>query len=577
MQEYEFDKTRKAIRVDKLQEEEKRLLLEKFKEKGGKILKEKAISKEIPDFKESKSNYKEEKKLPSQVYREQKLKEAERIAYEKAKREEIIKKASSFFALWVLKLNLWLKKIITFDGKFFRSEFLSFLNLEFRRSLLELNIITLEFFSEPKFLDHFKKKFPPLCLELLKRVYLLHNRMQLADLTSHSSERNEILDSIRIPLFHYLKQFYILASYKELALKTLLESVDIIESIQKKSPDIYKNKKKRIQQSWDILMYNAFPKFILISQFLEGKKLEPFTSLYEEEILNLSPKEKIDPTKFQDYQNVSLDEIIKTDKKATSNEQNEKQEKPVDPEEEKKQKAIEKTYKYGLKFLNLLSLEELRKKYDTKQEFKDITLYDKIFITFLYINFFDDQFGFIFMTNKLQLNTFYRGDLKVNLKDEMSILYEDFRKIYEYFRKYYSDYLEYKKVIEDTLIDKKSIDYQKKLDYFEKRRIASARETYKVMLNYIKKCERVLVILFKDIREKKQIVTNPDDIIELEFDPSSSIKKIMHQKPIKEIIRDAYATSFSILLKMEKKELYIEPLEFTKEEFDFFFNESLEL
>lgn len=582
MQEYEFDRTRKSIKLDNLDEQEKKLLLEKFKEKGGKVLKEKAISKETPAIKtkkekpflaqENKTQTREEKKLPSQIYKEQKFKEAEKIAQEKAEKEKLLKKAASRFSLWTLKLNLWFMNIINFNGKFFKSEFISFLNLEFKKAILELNIITVECFSEPKFLENFKTKFPPVCLELLKRVYLLYDRKQLSNLTSHSSDIGEavIVEALKIPLFHFLRRLYVLESFKELTLKTLMESIDIIESLQKKAPDIYRNKKKRVQESWKYLMYTALPKFILIAQHLEKKKIEPFTTLFEEEILALSSKEKIDISKYQDYNSVSLEDIIKPEKKETTESSSkEPEQKQIDPEEEKRQKIIEKTYTYGLKFLNLYPLENLRERYDPKNEFKEISIYDKIFIIFLYLNFFDDQFGFLFLTNKLQLNTFFKNDVRVNLKHEMSLLYEEFRKIYEFFRKYYSDYLEYIKTKEDEVVDKKSIDYQKKLDYFEKRRISSARETYKMILNYIKKCEKILALLYKDVRENKQIVVNPDDIVELDYDETN--KKIMDKKPIRDVIRDAYATSFAIIYRIENKELKIDPIEFSEEEYNLSF------
>ncbi len=579
MQEYEFDKTRKAIKIDRLNEEEKKQLLEKFKQKGGKVLKEKAITKEVPHLKEGKekTSFREEKKFdfredrrPSQVFKEQKLKEAEKIAREREEKETILKKATSRFSLWTLKLELWFKKITSFKGNFYTSEFLSFLNLEFKKAILELNILTVECFSESKFLERFKTKFPPICLELLKRVYLLYDRKQLSDLTSNPSDDTRVIvDALRIPLFHFLKCLYVLDSFKELTLKTLLESIDILESLQKKPPEIYRNKKRRIQESWKYLMYIALPRFILLAQHLERKKIKPFTTFFEEEILSLSSKEKIDITKYQDYSSVSLEDIIKPEKKESIDQKQEKtEEKPLDPEEEKKQQMIEKTYHYGLKFLNLYSIEELRNRYDPKNEFREIPIYDKVFIVFLYFCFFDDQFSFLFLTNKLQLNTFFKNDVKVNLKHEMSLLYEEFRKIYDSFRKYYSDYLEYKKTKEEA-IDKKSIDYQKKLDFFENRRISSARETQKLILNYIKKCEKMLALLYKDIRENKQIVVNPDDIVELDYDDIN--KKIMNKKPIRDIIRDAYATSFAIVHKIESKELKLDTIEFSEEEYNLLF------
>jgi phosphosulfolactate synthase (CoM biosynthesis protein A) len=47
MDELEFDKTRKAIKAHELSEEERKKLLQTFVEKGGKVLQEKSIKKNL--------------------------------------------------------------------------------------------------------------------------------------------------------------------------------------------------------------------------------------------------------------------------------------------------------------------------------------------------------------------------------------------------------------------------------------------------------------------------------------------------------------------------------------------------
>ncbi|GIX41436.1 MAG: hypothetical protein KatS3mg129_1169 [Leptospiraceae bacterium] len=586
MDEFEFDKTRKAIGADELDEEERKKLFQRFREKGGQVLKENIVKKNLENEAKLRSPkiIQEERKLPSQIYREEKLKEAERIAREKVKREAILKKASSPMAIFSLKMQLWLKGITFFNKDYLKPSFLSFLNLEFKKSILECNILATEFLSDPKFLEVFKKSYTPLYLELLKRVYLLYDRKQLSDLTSSYTNSGDILtiDLIRIPVFAFLRKLYVIQPFRELTLKLLLDCIDIQQNLQKKQPTLYKNKKKRIQESWYILMDKTYPRFVLIAQYLERKKLEPFTDLFEE-MIGINLEDKIDPNKLQDFKDVKLEalgNIGNTSKEAVQkkveaqNNQNNIKEKEnsqtntqEESEEEKKERIHNKIYQFGLRFINLYPIEKLKQMYDPKDEFKNISYRDKLFLSYLLLNFFDDQFGFIFLTNKIQINSFIRNGVRVSLKDDMSILYETFRKIYEYFRKYYEDYNEYLNIKNDEFADKNSLDYQKKLDYYEKRRIKSAKEAYKAMLNYIKKCEHILLILFKDLRDKHQYILNPEDIIELEYDESK--RKLMHKKKIKEIIRDAYATAYTIAYKMEQGELSIGDLELTEEEFQF--------
>jgi hypothetical protein len=582
MDELEFDKTRKAIKAHELSEEERKKLLQTFVEKGGKVLQEKSIKKNLENqpklsSQQQKKGY-DDRKLPSQILKEEKLKEAERLAKEKVTRESILEKASSPWAIFSLKMQLWFKGITYFNKEILKPSFLSFLNLDFKKSILECNILATEFLSDPKYMEIFKKTYSPLYLELLKRVYLLYDRNLLNSLTSSqiNSEESVSIEIIRIPVFHFLRKLYCLKPFGELTLKLLLDSIDIQQNIQKKPSDIYKNKKKRIQESWDILMYNAFPKFILIAQYLEKKKLEPFTDLFEE-MIDVKIEDKIDPKRYQDFKDVNLESLgklvsSKTDQQEpnkTINQQESVQQTAVKESEQKdesakKEEIHNKIYQFGLRIISLFTLRQLKALCDPKDEFKFSDFRDKVWISYLLLNFFDDQFGFIFLTNKIQINTFMQGGVRVNLKNDMSILYESFRKIYAQFKKYYDDYSEYQKIKNDESANKNSLDYQKKLDYFETRRKTAAKETYKIMLEYITKCRHILLILFKDLREKNQYILNPEDVIELEIDESK--RKLMHKRKVKEIIRDAYATAYTIAYKMEQGELTLRELELTEEE-----------
>ncbi len=588
MDEFEFDKTRKAIGIHKIDEEEKKKLLMKFQQKGGQILKEKVIKKveESPTSKKQQKQFSpltRDPKLPSQTLKEEKLKEAEQIAKEKVQKEEILKHASSAFSIFSLKINLWLKGITYFNSEIVKPSFLSILNLEFKKSILECNILTTEFLSDSKFFENFKKQFYPFQLELLKRIYLFYDKNQLANLTSGFSESREgvPLDLLRVPIFDFIRKFYVIQPFRETALKLLLDCIDLQKMIQNKPEHIYKSKKKRIEEAWNYLMDKIYPKFILIAQYLERKKIEPNTELFEE-MINISYDDKINPQRIQSFNDVHLESILKVhdktsttstiDEKNIQKQENQQQttenvnEEPKNQEEDQKEKTYQKIYNFGLRFLNFYSLEKLKKIYDPKDEFRNLPLKDKLFILYLYLNFFDDQFGFIFSTNKIRINTYIKDGQKINLKDDMNLIYENFRKIYEYFRKYYSDYIEYYNYKNDVYLNKNSIEYQKRLDYYEQRRIKTGRETYKLILNFVKKCEQILLILFKDIREKKQYISNPEDIIQLEYDETKL--KLMNKKMIQEVIRDAYATIFSIAYKMERGELHVGDLELSDEEFN---------
>ncbi|MCS7204363.1 MAG: hypothetical protein NZ853_01550 [Leptospiraceae bacterium] len=605
MDEFEFDRTRKAIGVNKLQEEEKKKLLKMFQEKGGKVLKEKMVKKEQSTLlhtrtQTDKSDRREVKSIYERYEQDSLQKESEKIAREKIERDEILKKASSPLSIFLLKLELWLKGIIYFGKNEIKPSYMSFLNLEFKKSILESNILTSELLTDPKFIEEFKKKFQPFSLELLKRVNLLYDRKQLSDLTSVYSESggSVSVDLIRTPLFHFLRKLYVLSFFRELTLKLLLSCIDLQQSIQQKQIELYRNKRRKIEEAWAILMNKALPDFILLAQFIEKKRV-PSNSPLLQEIIDLSPTELLDPRKIRDFKDVVFEHVnldqkksnqtaetnteIPTTQSEISQYQTEEQKEntaqipqdlqettinqniEVDSKDDKKDQAHQKVYQYGLRFLLYYPVDVLRKKYDPKDEFKLIPINDKIFLSFLFLNFFDEEFGFVLLTNKIQIQPYWKEGVKINLKEEMSNLYESYRIIERSFRKYFNDFIAYLEVKNDPYVNKNTIDYRKRLDFHTKKRIQSAIETHKVMSNYIKKSTQILLTLYKDTKEKQQVITNPDDVLQLEH--TDKKEKLMNNKKVRDVIRDAYATAYTLTYKMEQGELYVGEVELPPEEF----------
>lgn len=591
MDEFEFDRTRKAIGVHKLEEEEKKKLLQKFQEKGGKILQERAVKKEDTNryvYTEKTSG--QQRRETGFLERERDFRESktqDRITEkidEKTKKEELLKKASSPLAIFFLKLQLWLKGIIHFQSEIIKPSYMSFLNLEFKKAILETNILATELLSDPKFLEEFKKKFQPFLLEILKRMYLIYDRKQLSELTADYTETGNgvKVEEIREPLFYFLRRIYIFHRFREFTLRALFSFIDLQESLQKKQKEIYNNKRRRIEEAWSILMDKALPNFILLAQLAERKRLEPFTPLFEE-MIGLPFTEHLDPSKFRTYQDVDLTSLksvvnqqqesspadtVESGEPAQNTEQTDQQqqqevqqEKPQDP----KELIHQKIYQYGLRFLLYYPVPQLRKMYDPKDEFKEIPVYDKIFLSYLFLNFFDEQFGFIFLTNKIKIATFFKDGVKSNLKEEMSSIYENYRSIERSFRKYYADYMTYLSTKNDPYANRNSIDYQKLLDFQTKKRVQSALETHKIMLSYIRKITQILLTLYRDTKESNHYILNPDDIIQLEYDEKKN--KLMNMKKVRDVIRDAYATAYTLTYKMENGELYVGELEMSEEEF----------
>lgn len=582
MDEMEFDRTRKAIGSDALEEEERKRLLGAFTARGGKVLDEKALKKQQAEERRSGKMPSGEgrtsvsgTKLPSELHREQRARELERQALERKRKEAMLREASGFFARLGIKFRCSIAGLTPFGSATVQPSALSFFSLELRKALIECNIIGNELLvNDADLARSLKKELKnPFYIELINRARLLYDRQELSELLASYSEANPRpvpLESMRVPLYSLLRKLYALMPYRESYLKSIQMGIMIQQKQEKKASDLYVAKQKGIEASWRLLMDKAFPKILLLVQRLEMKSIAPGHPLFEE-MIGFGPDLRIQVPQG----GAPAAPVAATEEKQEAEkpqEEAEKQEETLSPEEQakkekerKKQEIAQRLFDYGLSLHRRWTPEQLRAAYDPKNEYALADLRDKAFLAYLLLCFFDDQFAFILTTNRLQLEPMVQSGIRVNLKQDMADAYQSIRGCYDMFRSYYHDYEEYKKAVDEGAKAGNYIDHAKKVSMFETRRGKTGREVRVAIKNYMNKIEKLLAVLLRDMKEGGHVVLNPDDVFVMDLEADQ--QKIMNGRKMKEIIRDTYAFAHVLGKRLENGDLYGGVLELSEEDF----------
>lgn len=578
MDEMEFDKTRQAIGAQNLGQDDRKELLDRFKKSGGEVLREKAVGR--PEEEKGKGGKSgrgggglSDTKLPSQIAREKKRQEAELERLKQKQKEAEEKEASSFFARLSIKIKCMLGGLTPFGSTQVLPKFLSRVNLDAKRALMECNILGNELLvvnaEVSRAIRKELAKKNPVMLELIQRSMELYDRVELNELVGGYAENPNAfvtLDAIRVPLFGLLRKLYYLKPFQETFLQAMELAIDIQQSVQKKQSELYSSKKKKFRQDWKTLMNSIYPSLVLLAQRAEMKKAEPGTTLFED-MIGVLEKDKVGRKKPEDLQ-TEEPAAAKPDQdkpsKTEDDEENKESEENKEAEEEEV-KEIPKEIAYGMQLMKLRSVTKLRKLYDPKGDWKHLPDNDKVLLSILMLRFFEDQFGIILTTSQMKLNPKYHEGRKIDYREKLSDLVERARIPYESYRNYIHESTEYYKAVEDPSASMNYVEHSKKVQFHDNRRGGSGRETRVAIAEYMKNVSKALSELISDIRSGGSIVANPDEPMTIES--ISDEKMRLNGKKVKEGIMESYCFAYALANRIESGDLFGGVLEMSEEDF----------
>ncbi len=571
MDEMEFDRTRKAIGADGLDANSRRDMMDRLKKAGGEVRSERALRQETPAQPGGRGRPAgggpgTDKKMPSDLARERLRQESEARAQARRSLLDAEKEATSFMARFSIKLRCRLGGLTPFGRDVVYPRFMSRLNLDAKRAVMECNILARDLFSSNAetgraIIKELDKK-QPLYVELIERGAELYNPTEIGDLTSPYNAAPDSpapLDAIRAALFSFLRKLYYLKSFQETYLTAVDTAIGLQQQIEKKQAGLYASKRKKIASDWKVLMNEIYPSLVLLAQRVEMKQAEPGTRLFED-MLAIVDENRLGRRKPGDPVG-RLEE--KKEQEATA-EPGEKTEEPTEEEEAPEEQPDLRT---GMQLMKALSLPDLRKKHDARGELAALHDNDKVLLSYLFLREFESEYSFILTTQKIRLNAAYKQGKKIDYHQRLADIFEQIRPALDGFKQYAHQTGEYNRALTEGQGQVQNyVEHAKRVQLLENRRGASGRETRVNIKNFVEKVHLTLVDLLEDIRTNtNKIVLNADEPIK--FDVQIEGRRRLQGRSVRDALTEAYGYALALATRIDSGDLFGGVIEMGEDEF----------
>ncbi|TGM80706.1 hypothetical protein [Leptospira bouyouniensis] len=569
----DFDNTKRAIGVGKLDDSQRKDMFNKFKSAGGEVIKEKTPPKED----DSKRNRPEPKVRQSTVSRggdegrsgsrggsassggnpsKQDSNSYKSQADSKAQYE---KEISSFGARFSIKLKCWLARVTSFGSSDLTPKFMHDFSIRGKQALIELQYSGNELLANQQYSPQLSKaldRINPLLVELLAMGQKLYNGPELTDITEPimtAPESPVAIERVKNQFYSLFKRMYILYPYQETLKKSFSQAYDELQKLEGKPSLIYANKKRKVLQEIDTLFDGFFDRLYLVVLRAENKNI-PLISRYMENLLGITQEEK--PGQRKSGENVPGGKPVETkeerDAEASAKEDEKKEEEEV---------PLSKEQAYGLRLMQMYSIPKLRKKFDPKNEYANIPDSDKALLALFYFYEFDDEYSFVMTTKKIDIKPGSINGVKVDYRQKMLDIYESTRTIIDQFRIYHDILRELEKHKANPGAN--YIEASKKLTGIEQKRTGQSRTVRMAIKEFSLKSRDSLLTLIKDMKGKKEIVANMNDILTLD---SMESRKRLNKKPVKQCIMESYCYLLALHDRIETGDLFGGLVELTPEQ-----------
>lgn len=561
----DFDNTKRAIGVGKLDDSARKDMFNKFVSAGGEIIKEKQPPKED----ETKKNRPEPKVRQSTVSRggddsrsgsrgnNQNKSDSGNSRSQADSKAQYEREISSFSARFGIKLKCWLARVTSFGSSDLTPKFMHDFSIRAKQALIELQYSGNELLANQQYSPQLSKaldKINPLLVELLAMGQKLYNGPELTDITDPimvAPESPVAIERVKNPIYALFKRMYILYPYQETLKKSFVQAFDELQKLEGKPSLIYANKKRKVTQEIDNLFEGFFDRLYLVILRAENKNI-PLISRYMENLLGINPEDR--PGQRKSGENVPGGKELET-------KEDKKDEDSKDEDKKEDEVPLSKEQAYGLRLMQMYSIPKLRKKFDPKNEYSNIPDSDKALLALFYFYEFDDEYSFVMTTKKIDIKPGSINGVKVDYRQKMLDIYEGTRTIIDQFRIYNDILRELEKHKANPGAN--YIEASKKLTGIEQKRTGQSRTVRLAIKEFSLKSRDSLLVLIKDMKGKKEIVANMNDVLTLD---SMESRKRLNKKPVKQCIMESYCYLMALYDRLETGDLFGGLVELTPEQ-----------
>ena len=549
MKENDIDKIKAKLRLNEIDEAQRKELFKKFTDAGGKVISEREKRRSLMIDREKQKEH--QRRLDEHHKAKSQHKGAIELNEKKANLSPIKKTTPRLqedppFNKFIIRMKLRLMRVTGFNTLFFHKSFLKKLSGPYKTSLMELQMAYLALFKKDPSLGNRiigrLDKISPLYYALIDIAGDIFDPMLFDEITENfiiSPESPHGVSEIREPLTRLFRPLFILKPYENTLLNAFEKSIDYYGEIAN-TRELKTIKKKDLRNSLFIIFDDLFPKLHTLFCHYHGVLfLENDRKI--EELLEIIPAEKPDARKkgySSNYERSSLSTSIEDIYSKEEITQESSQESEED-----------KNLKEGLKLMYKLDFNTLRSLYDKKNRFELIQENDKTLLTYLLFLEFESEYSIILTTNQIKFNIDFDSHGKSNYKEKLQNLFERMRKCHEAFMTYYDAYGSYIKIKSSRPISNEQyITYTKRVDEVTKRKNELGLMCRNVIQSFMENVQSVLSELVEDMNTNQRFINNPQDIIEI-YEQIEGDKKLKNKK-IYEAIQIAYKYAMALSYRL---------------------------
>lgn len=555
----DIDKTRDRLKLDDIEEDDRRDLFNKFVDAGGEVVYDsrKKINSTTTNInantnshikKNNSINTNSQSRFEHSDIKPKKEshptnKQTNYEAIEKIKTNEVFKPANKSKPLF-FNFKLWLSAfssgVITFFGGKVNPKFLNFIDKNVISSLLEMDTLMFNALNpmgindadsknkREKIISRFATELED--VELLERIKDQYDEKVYKNLLRPYKELDSPVVAVNYVnelkgMFRPLYVLHLYSSKIKLVGEKAMSSYAIVDNMSK---GIVNSRISAFKRAVELIYSKYYHKLLILLQYASKEKLETleefnkFLEITDVDILGYYTKLKLANQKIHESKiEAAKENIGKKD------------------EEEK----LNKIESIGVKLIEKcvsFKKEDNNIEYET-DPFYTIEENDKIYRIKVLIDFLDREYSILFVSNKVKYNLVYDNLVRTDYKSDFNNIFLSLSDINSRFNEYSEICKNILKVEEDE-----AMRFEQRVSMLSERngqRAYISKNLKSTVMSIINSFKKKLDKLLLDKEEREKIIANPNDILTLFADIGNHKKRVQGYNVLKALTEAYYFIS----------------------------------
>ena len=268
----EIDKTKENIKVNQLDDSQRKKLFQQFVDAGGQVQTERQARRSLMIDRNKQKDH--QKKLDDHYSRSKKSVNSQKATNTTAEalQSDIHNRSEGIpFEKFRIRMRLRFQGITRFNTLFYKNRFLTNMNLKYKPALMELQNAYLALFKQNpgrgKQIIMRLDKISPVYYELLQKTGDIYDPIDLRELTENIANFPDVprqLAELKSLFNSIFRKMYIIKSYENTISNAFDKAIDICHNVSDDKEFIQLNK-RNIRNALYIVFYVLYPRLQLLS------------------------------------------------------------------------------------------------------------------------------------------------------------------------------------------------------------------------------------------------------------------------------------------------------------------------